>query len=166
MHELSLRETWVEDNVTKSETTHKEYHIIDINEDDEDEDISRRFDAKIKYRPICMHSGSDYIATIIDTIKIINTVDNSSYEVTGSLQISNPHKYGVKLKRLKIKDDSRPIVNVYNKKVSDENESRNIISLNKSKGFIVENMTQNISSFIEATNISVRIVEISPEDIN
>ena len=113
-----------------------------------------------------MYSGSDYIATIIDTIKIINTVDNSSYEVTGSLEISNPHKYGVKLKKLNLKDDSRPIVNVYNKKVSDENENRNMISLNKSKGFIVENMTQNISSFIEATNIGVSIVELSPEDIN
>ena len=166
MHELSLRETWVKDNVTYSETTHKEYHIIDINEDDEDEEISKKFDAKIKYRPICMYGGSDYIATIIDTIKIINTVDNSSYEVTGSLEISNPHKYGVKLKRLNIKDDSRPIVNVYNKKVSDENENRNMISLNKSKGFVVENMTQNISSFIEATNIGVSIVELSPEDIN
>ena len=166
MHELCLRETWVVDNVTYSETTHKEYHIIDINEDDEDEDISKRFDAKIKYRPICMYSGSDYIATIIDTIKIINTVDNSSYEVTGSLEISNPHKYGVKLKRLNLKDDSRPIVNVYNKKVSDENENRNMISLNKSKGFIVENKSQNISSFIESTNIGVSIVELSPEDIN
>jgi len=165
MHELSLWETWVEDDVTYTETTHKEYHIIDINEDDEDEEISKRFDAKIKYRPICMHSGSDYIATIIDKIKIINTVDKSLYEVTGSLEISNPHKYGLKLKRLNMKDDSRPIVNVYNKKVSDENESRNMVSLNKSKGFIVENKTQNITSFIEATNIGVSIVELSPEDI-
>ena len=46
MHELSLREVWVDnDAVTHSETTHKEFHIIDIIEDDEDEDISKRFDA-------------------------------------------------------------------------------------------------------------------------
>ena len=118
MHELCLKEVWVDDdNVTHSEITHKEFHIIDINEDDEDEEISKRFDAKIKYRPICIKDGKGYIATIIDKIKIINTIDNSSYEVTGSLEISNPYKYGKRLKRLELKD-SRPIVNVYNKAIS------------------------------------------------
>ena len=174
MHELSLREVWVDpDGESHSEITHKEYHIIDINEDDEDELISDRFDSKIKYRPICMHSGDNYVATIIDTIKIINTVDSSSYEVTGSLQIENPYKYGCKLKRLNIKNESRPIVNVYNKKVSDEKNagingtgSGSILGLNKSRGFVVENMSQNITSFIECTNIGVSIVELSPEDVN
>lgn len=168
MHELSLREVWVDpDGESHSEITHKEYHIIDINEDDEDELISDRFDSKIKYRPICMHSGDNYVATIIDTIKIINTVDSSSYEVTGSLQIENPYKYGCKLKRLNIKNESRPIVNVYNKKVSEENNGgKNMLALNKSKGFVVENMSQNITSFIECTNIGVSIVELSPEDVN
>ena len=118
MHELCLKEVWVDDdNVTHSEITHKEFHIIDINEDDEDEEISKRFDAKIKYRPICIKDGKGYIATIIDKIKIINTIDNSSYEVTGSLEISNPYKYGKRLKRLELKE-SRPIVNVYNKAIS------------------------------------------------
>lgn len=168
MHELSLREVWVDpDGKSHSEITHKEYHIIDINEDDEDELISDRFDSKIKYRPICIHSGDNYVATIIDTIKIINTVDSSSYEVTGSLQIENPYKYGCKLKRLNIKNESRPIVNVYNKKVSEENNGgKNMLALNKSRGFVVENMSQNITSFIECTNIGVSIVELSPEDVN
>lgn len=174
MHELCLREVWVDsDGESHSKITHKEYHIIDINEDDEAELISERFDAKIKYRPICMHSGDNYVATIIDTIKIINTVDSSSYEVTGSLQIENPYKYGCKLKRLNIKNESRPIVNVYNKKVSDEKNagingtgSGSILGLNKSRGFVVENMSQNITSFIECTNIGVSIVELSPEDVN
>ena len=168
MHELYLREVWVDnEGLSHSEITHKELHIIDINEDDEDEDISKKFDAKIKYRPICMWGGNNYKATIIDNIKIINTVDSSSYEVTGSLEIANPNKYGKKLKRLDIKNESRPIVNVYNKKVSDEkNTGSNMIGLNKSKGFVVENMTQNITSFIECTNIGVSIVELSPDDIN
>lgn len=168
MHELSLREVWVDpDGESHSEITHKEYHIIDINEDDEDDLISDRFDSKIKYRPICIHSGDNYVATIIDTIKIINTVDSSSYEVTGSLQIENPYKYGCKLKRLNIKNESRPIVNVYNKKVSEENNGgKNMLALNKSRGFVVENMSQNITSFIECTNIGVSIVELSPEDVN
>ena len=168
MHELYLREVGIDNNgVSYSKITHKEFHIIDINEDDEDEDISRKFDAKIKYRPICMESGNDYKATIIDKIKIINTVDSSSYEVTGSLEIANPNKYGKKLKRLEIKNESRPIVNVYNKKVSDEkNIDSNMIGLNKGRGFVVENMTQNITSFIECTNIGVSIVELSPDDIN
>lgn len=168
MHELCLREVWVDsDGESHSKITHKEYHIIDINEDDEAELISERFDAKIKYRPICMHSGNNYVATIIDTIKIINTVDSSSYEVTGSLQIENPYKYGCKLKRLNIKNESRPIVNVYNKKVSEENNGgKNMLALNKSRGFVVENMSQNITSFIECTNIGVSIVELSPEDVN
>lgn len=168
MHELYLREVWKDsDGEDHSEITHKEYHIIDINEDDEDEEISQKFDAKIKYRPVCIHGGSNYVATIIDTIKIVNTVDSSSYEVTGSLEITNPNKYGKRLKRLDIKNESRPIVNVYNKKVSDEkNTGSNMIGLNKSKGFVVENMTQNITSFIECTNIGVSIVELSPDDIN
>lgn len=168
MHELCLREVWVDpDGKTHSKITHKEYHIIDINEDDEAKLISERFDAKIKYRPICMHSGDNYVATIIDTIKIINTVDSSSYEVTGSLQIENPYKYGCKLKRLNIKNESRPIVNVYNKKVSEENNGgKNMLALNKGRGFVVENMSQNITSFIECTNIGVSIVELSPEDVN
>ena len=118
MHELCLKESWEENDITHSEITHKEFHIIDINEDDEDDEISKRFDAKIKYRPICIHGGKNYIATIIDTIKIINTVDSSSYEVTGSLDISNPHKYGKKIKKLDFNNELRPIVNVYNKNTS------------------------------------------------
>lgn len=166
MHELSLRETWVDnDNTKHTEVTHREQHIINIYEDDEDNEISKKFDAKIKYRPICMHSGLGYKALIIDTIKIINTVDSSSYEVTGSIDISNPHKYGKKLKRLGV-SESRPIVNVYNKKLSDEKALRNSISLNRSGGFVVENMSQNITSFIESTNIGVSVLELSPEDIN
>ena len=188
MHELCLKEVWVDsDGVTHSEITHKEFHIIDINDDDEKQTISERFDAKIKYRPICMKSGSNYSAIIIDTIKIINTVDSSSYEVTGSLEISNPHKYGKNLKRLAIKNDSRPIINVYNKKVvsgssgsgytvdsntsNSSNSSTNsggVIVVNNGgvgAGFVVENMTQNITSFIECTNIGVSIVELSPDDI-
>jgi hypothetical protein len=170
MHELYLREVWVDnDGISHSEITHKEYHIIDINEDDESSDIAKRFDAEIKYRPICTQGGSDYRATIIDTIKIINTVDSTSYEVTGSLEIANPNKYGKRLKRLAIKDESRPIINVYNKKVSatgNSDSENGVVVLNKSGGFVVENMTQNITSFIECTNIGVSIVELSPDDIN
>ena len=118
MHELCLKETWVNDGIDYSEITHKEFHIIDINEDDESEVISKKMDAKIKYRPICMKGGLNYRATIIDTIKIINTVDSSSYEVTGSLEISNPNKYGKKIKKLDFNNEMRPIVNVYNKNTS------------------------------------------------
>jgi hypothetical protein len=174
MHELCLKESWVDENgINNSEITHKEFHIIDINDDDEDNEISQKFVAKIKYRPICMYGGLDHTATIIDTIKIINTVDSSSYEVSGSIDISNPNKYGKKLKNLGL-DISRPIVNVYNKKNSTGNgsnstygsDSNGIIVVNGGKGFIVENMTKNITSFIECTNIGVSIVELSPEDIN
>ena len=113
MHELKLKEVWVDNNgVTHSEITHKEFHIIDINEDDEDEVIQKRFDAQIKYRPVCVKSGFGCSATIIDTIKIINTIDSSSYEVTGSVDILNPKKYGLTFKTLNVE---RPIVNVYNK---------------------------------------------------
>jgi hypothetical protein len=119
MHELVLRESWVDsDGNLQFENTHKEFHIIDINEDDEDDVINRRFDATIKYRPICMKCGLNNNATIIDTIKIINTVDNSSYEVTGSFDIPNPNKYGKKIKKLDFNNESRPIVNVYNKNTS------------------------------------------------
>ena len=146
MHELCLRETWVDtDGTLHSEITHKEMHIIDINEDDEDVDISKKFEKNIKYRPICIESGSEYVATIIDTIKIINSVDNSSYEIKGSKTIENPHKYGKKLNMLGLKKDSRPIVNVYNKNVISSKNSDEVIVLNKGGGFIVENMTQNIT---------------------
>jgi hypothetical protein len=176
MHELSLKEVWVDmNNTIHSEITHKECHIIDINEDDEDFEISKKFDNKIKFRPICIYSDKDCVATIIDTIKIINTVDGSSYEATGSLDITNPYRYGKKLKRLDFKTESRPIVNVYNKNVSlNSNKSginssstseKGVVVLNKSGGFTIENMTQNITSFMESTNIGVSIVELSPEEM-
>jgi hypothetical protein len=172
MHELSLREVWVDPNgVTHSEVTHKECHIISINEYDEDEEISRAFNKTIKYRPICIRGGVNYCATIIDTIKVINTVDSSSYEATGSIVIANPHKYGKRLVQLGVNNGARPIVNVYNKKPvatkgsGTANNSDTAIVLSKSGGFVVENKTQNISSFIECTNIGVSILEISPEDI-
>ncbi len=280
MHELKLKEVWVDnDGKMHSEITHKEFHIIDINEDDEDEEISKRFDAKIKYRPICTKSGDGYKATIIDTIKIINTIDSSSYEVTGSEDILNPKKYGLRFKRL---DINRPIVNVYNKSgngagsgsggaesgsvtetsfgtltgtfkgtivgsgigsgnsgsgsgsgsggsgnsgnsggtfsgsingnmsgfskidgkvngkfvkselnadtgdinvegpitislsgITNGSNGSNgsgsksgVVILNKGGGFVIENMSQNITSFIESTNVGVSIVELSPDDVN
>lgn len=167
MHELCLSESWVDTNGTlRSEITHKEIHIIDINENDEDVDISKKFDEKIKYRPICINSGSGHTATIIDTIKIINSVDNSSYEIKGSKTIDKPHKYGKKLNMLRLKNDSRPMVNVYNKNVTSSKNSDKVIVVNKGGGFIVENMTQNITSFIECTNIGVSIVELSSDTIN
>lgn len=167
MHELYLREIWVDiNNVMHSEVTHKEFHIIDINAEDEDDEISMKFDAKIKYRPICMKGGANYRATIIDVIKIINTVDGTSYEVSGSLEIANPNKYGKRLKTLGIKGDNRPIINVYNKKVSEENTSSNdILSMSRNSGFVLENKTQNITSFIESTNIGVSVVDLSPSDL-
>lgn len=168
MHELSLKEVWVENNgVSHSEITHKEFHIIDVNEDDENVEIEMRFKESIKYRPICVNSGRGYKAIIMDTLKVINTVDSSAYEVTSSLDIDNPYKYGNRLMRLGIKNESRPIVNVYNKKASDEkNTGSNGISLSRGGGFVVENNTQNITSFIECANIGVSILELSPEDIN
>ena len=166
MHELYLKETWVDnDGLLHSEITHKEYHIIEINEQDEDSDIEKRLESKIKYRPICTKGGLNYIATIIDKIKIVNTVDNSSYEVTGSLDIENPYKYGKRLKRLDIKNDNRPIVNVYNKKESIKNTNNNIVGTNRIGGFVIENKTQNISSFIDRINIGVNIVDLSPNNI-
>ena len=234
MHELSLREVWVDNNgVSQSEVTHNECHIISIHEDDEKEDISDKFHAKIKYRPICVRGGLNYRAIIIDTIKIINTVDSTSYEVTGSLEITNPSKYGKKLKRLDIKNESRPIVNVYSKinygrrggtgyssnytdgfggigsgsggsgsggsggsggngssgsvggtiggtiggsggsgyggygsGYDEDNGVGATIVINNGGGFTVENMTQNIVSFIECTNVGVSVVDLSPDDIN
>lgn len=266
MHEVRLKETWV-DNAGETVTnfTHKVHHIIDINEEDEYLEISKKFDAKIKYRPICMGGGKDYSATIIDTIKIINTVDGSSYEVIGECDIANPSKYGKKIKQLNIDSGVRPIVNVYNKKISNgrngsgtagDSGSGNgssgqitgklfgritgngtvtgsntsilsingkasgnipglgfvngsvkgtnvngtlsgnnvtidgdmefslsannvgvgssgsgtssdggLIVINKGGGFMIENNSQNITSFIECTNVGVSIMEISPDDI-
>lgn len=165
MHELYLREAYVDgDGLYHSDITHKECHIITINEDDSDEMISKAFNNPIKYRPICVNSAFNCKATIIDTIKIVNTVDNTSYVVEGSLEIAKPYKYGLKLKTVEV---NRPIVNVYNKKVSDEkNTGTNGINLSRGGGFVVENNSQNITSFIECTNVGVSILEISPEEIN
>ena len=49
---------------------------------------------------------------------------------------------------------------------SGDNSGSGVVILNKGGGFVVENMTQNITSFIECTNIGVSIVELSPDDIN
>lgn len=165
MHELCLLE-YDENGV--DEITHREHHIIDINDDDEDVEISRKFDAQIKYRPICMYSGEHCKAYIKDTIKVINIVDNSSYEVEGRAEV-NRKKYGKKLSRINLAgtETVRPIINVYNKKVSEDNATLNGVgALGKGRGFVVENMSQNITSFIECTNIGVSIVELSPDDIN
>lgn len=161
MHELCLIEY---NEYGDEETTHKEHHIIDINDDDEDVDISRKFDTQIKYRPICMYSCDGCNARIVDKIKIINVVDSSSYEVEGWIDF-DPKKYGKKIQRINLAGGEavRPIINVYNKKVSEENTVPNGV---KGRGFVVENMTQNITSFIECTNIGVSIVELSPDDIN
>ena len=86
----------------------------------------------------------------------------------------------------------RPIVNVYNKKNTNSRnkygvgsgnvgslggsisagstgnngfDGESVIVLNKGGGFIVENNSQNITSFIECTNVGVSIMEISPDDI-
>ena len=56
---------------------------------------------------------------------------------------------------------STSIGDVYN-----DNELNPTIVFNKGGGFSIENMSQNITSFIECTNIGVHIVELSPEDIN
>ena len=147
----------------------KKLHIIDINDDDEDVEISRKFDTQIKYRPICMYSGEHCKAYIKDTIKVINIVDNSSYEVEGRIEV-NRKKYGKKIKSINLAGSEnvvRPIINVYNKKVSEDNATLNGVgALGKGRGFVVENMSQNITSFIECTNIGVSIVELSPDDIN
>ena len=50
--------------------------------------------------------------------------------------------------------------------ITGEVNAPGVVVLNKSGGFVVENMTQNITSFIECTNIGVSIVELSPDDIN
>ena len=50
--------------------------------------------------------------------------------------------------------------------MEENNGGKNMLALNKSRGFVVENMSQNITSFIECTNIGVSIVELSPEDVN
>ena len=44
-------------------------------------------------------------------------------------------------------------------------DGESVIVLNKGGGFVVENNTQNITSFIECTNVGVSIMEISPDDI-
>ena len=41
-----------------------------------------------------------------------------------------------------------------------------VVILNKGGGFVIENMSQNITSFIESTNVGVSIVELSPDDVN
>jgi hypothetical protein len=79
------------------------------------------------------------------------------------------------LKRLDIKNESRPIVNVYNKKVVEEQSSQSaLLALSggngfngsRGSGFVIENLTQNITSFMESINVGVSIVELSPDDIN
>jgi hypothetical protein len=80
------------------------------------------------------------------------------------LNIDKPNKYGKKLKTLNI--ETRPIVNVYNKKVVDDNGGINNINLNRGGGFVIENNSQNITSFIECTNIGVSVTELSPDEIN
>lgn len=166
MHEINLWENYVDIyNNEKSVKTHSEYYLVNLSANEDDNEI----DDIIKYRPICMHANRDVNFIIEDTLRIINTEDNTTIVKKTSKIFGNANKYGKKIG--KIFNDEAPLqVNVYNKRVD---EDLDYVKISKGAGAggassgagAIESHQHNVSSLVECTNIGVSIQQISRSDI-
>lgn len=164
MHEVTLFESYADIyNKERTVKTHSEYHIVNLSANEDDNEI----DDVIKYRPVCIHANRDFAFTIEDTLRIINTADNTtvvkkSYR-TFTQSDGEVSKYGKRIGR--IFNDEPPLkVNVYNKRM-DEDLDRVQISKSGKGSASIENHQYYISSFVECTNIGVSIQQVSKSDV-
>lgn len=164
MHEISLIECWVgQDNSTHSAITHREYYMVNVEDAISDEAAKNMLDTPLKYRPVCMYSNVDVKFIIEDTLKILNTIDNTTVVVKSSMEYPYPNKYGKKLNRINLGETPAQL-NVYNRRTDTELDS---VLIHNSKGneLKVENHQYSIQEFVECTNIGVSIQDISAMDV-
>jgi hypothetical protein len=161
MHEISLWENFTDSyNKNKSIKTHTEYYIVNLSANEDDNEI----DDIINYRPVCIYANRDVNFTIEDTLRIINTVDNSTIVKRSEKSFSNPNKYGKKIQ--KIFNDEPPLkVNVFNKRFDEDLDYVRISKSGGTNSASIENHQYNISSLVEVTNIGVSVQQISQTEI-
>lgn len=181
MHEIDLYENCVFSNETEPRMlkTHSEYHLVNLSANETDIEI----DESIIYRPVCMYANMDVSFTIMDTLRIINTEDNTTTVKKSSRTFGEEyvHKYGKRLGS--IFTDNPPIqVNVFNRRRTDEDldDAGSINGLGGNGGgnslvivkpgagstpTIIDNHQYDISVLTECTNIGVSIQQMSTNDI-
>ena len=169
-HELTLTEIY-EDNLGREfmDTTHREQFIINAkNDENENTNVDENeLDRHIYFRPVLRHSGK-IVGFIIDVkTNIINTLDNTTTVMKGSLQYGvndgkNAKKYGKKMNRINLGDVPAQ-VNVYNKKPDIDIDGVKIT--NASSNVKIENHQHSVIGFIECANVGVSIEQVPTEQL-
>lgn len=174
MHELRLIEHWVTYNNTLRDTvTHVEQYMVNAMTtytDEHDQVVTvvneEALDDAMTYRPICKYGSRCFKFTIEDTLKIINTTDGTTIIKSGSYDYDKPSRYGKKMNQINL-TEVPSIINVYNKRTDSELDTdTNVIRITNGNGSgtKIETNVQNITSFIEGTNIVVSIQQIPAID--
>ncbi|MCM1220593.1 MAG: hypothetical protein NC548_39510 [Lachnospiraceae bacterium] len=175
MHELSLTEYYIYNNKVKSERTHLEQYLVNakpiyVEENDEyDLEINEDgLDDAMWYRPVCKHNSNCFKFVIEDLLKIINTNDNTTIVKKGTLTCNTPYKYGKRMNQIYM-TETPPVVNVYNKRMDSELDTDvNAIKITNGNGggnVKLETSTQQITAFVECSNIVVTVSNPSASQI-
>lgn len=165
MHEITLWEYYVDIyNEPKKVKTHSEYYLVNLSANEDDNEI----DDTIKFRPVCMYANRDERFIIEDTLRIINTEDNTTIVKKSSREFlatdGYPAKYGKKIG--KIFNDEAPLrVNVYNKRVDEDLDYVKISKGGGTSANTIENHQYNVSALVECTNIGVSIQQLSQTEV-
>ena len=162
MHEITLWENYVDIyGSLKSVKTHSEYHLVNLSTNEDDNEI----DDIIKFRPVCMYANRDVNFIIEDTLRIINTEDNTTIVKKTSKSFGNANKYGKKIGKI-FNDDAPLRVNVYNKRVDEDLDYVKIQKGgNGTNAASIESHQHNVTSLVECTNIGVSIQQVSRNDV-
>ena len=171
LHELKLTEHYVNTftNTINSEVTHTQQYVINSvsSYTDEHEQVhtimnEKALDEPMTFRPICKYGSRCFKFTIEDTLKILNTKDNTTIVKTGTYTYNYPSRYGKKMQQINL-TEVPSIINVYNKRTdSDIDTDTTAIRITNGGGTNtkIETQTHNIVSFIESTNIVVSVQQI------
>lgn len=170
LHDIKLIEHVItNDNAIVEKATHSQQFVVNATSSYLDEHDNRQVDINsqmlddpISFRPICKYGSRCFRFTIEDTMKIINTVDNSTIVKTGAYTYYNPSRYGKKMSQINL-TDSPSVVNVYNKRVDSELDVDTTaikITNGGNKGPKIETTTQTIRSFLDGANVVVTVQQL------
>ena len=178
-HALNLIEHYVDNtNVLHNDITHKEQFVInaarEITDDGKVETIINEEDLgrQIYYRPVLRKTGKVMWFTIEVKTYIINTLDNTTTVIKGSLDYGNPNdenakdqdpkKYGKKMNKIFLGEVPAK-VNVYNRKPDIDIDGVKIT--NASSNVKIENHQHSVIGFIECANVGVAIEQVPKESL-
>ena len=175
-HELTLTEHYTDyTNALHNDVTHREQFIINAthkisNDGNVDTEISEsELERKIFYRPVLRKTGKDMSFTIDVKTYIINTFDNTTIVIRGSLDYPDPNKpeqsikkYGKKMNKIYLGEVPAK-VNVYNRKPDIDIDGVKIT--NASSNVKIENHQHSVIGFIECANVGVAIEQVPKESL-